>query len=247
MLISVITVSYNAIEALALTAASVLDQTCLDYEYIVVDGASSDGTRALLGRLERDFASCSSCSFRYVSEPDGGIYEAMNKGAQMAEGRWVIYLNAGDRFHDGEVLARAADILRDTSASLVYGDTLYDYGDRRQLLRADKPLSDLAKRMIFCHQSVFVLRALYLAHPYDLRYRVCADFEFFNAMYLRGEFFLAISDFVVSVYEARGGLSSKHRARLAREVYRIRTSRGDCLWFFKYVLVRLRDYLFRIN
>lgn len=247
MLISVITVSYNAVEALSLTAASVLGQSSDAFEYIVVDGASSDGTREVLGRLERDFSSRSSLSFRYVSEPDGGIYEAMNKGAAMARGRWIIYLNAGDRFNDGEVLSRTADVLRDTSASIVYADTLYDYGDRQQLLRADKPLADLAKRMIFCHQSVFVLRTLYLAHPYDLRYRICADFEFFNAMYKRVEHFLAIPDFVVSVYEARGGVSSKRKARLAREVYRIRTSRGDCLWFFKYVLVRLRDCLFNAN
>lgn len=250
MLITVITVSYNAAEALALTATSVLGQSLDSFEYIIVDGGSSDGTRELLERLERDFASrssSSSCSFRYVSEPDGGIYEAMNKGAQMADGRWVIYLNAGDRFNDGEVLSRAADVLRDTSAAIVYGDTIYDYGQRQELLRADKPLGDLAKRMIFCHQSVFVLRALYLAHPYDLRYRICADFEFFNAMYKRVEHFLAIPDFVVSVYEARGGVSSKRKARLAREVYRIRTSRGDCLWFFKYVLVRLRDCLFNAN
>lgn len=247
MLISVITVSYNAVEALSLTAASVLGQSSDAFEYIVVDGASSDGTREVLERLERDFSSRSSLSFRYVSEPDGGIYEAMNKGAAMARGRWIIYLNAGDRFNDGEVLSRTADVLRDTSASIVYADTLYDYGDRQQLLRADKPLADLAKRMIFCHQSVFVLRTLYLAHPYDLRYRICADFEFFNAMYRRGESFFAIADFVVSIYEARGGLSSKHKARLAREVYRIRTSRGDCLWFFKYIAVRTRDYLLRTN
>ena len=86
---SIITITYNAEEELPATLASVAEQTCTDYEYLVVDGASSDGTVALAQRSGIE-------GIRIVSERDGGLYDAMNKGIALATGKYLIFMNAGE-------------------------------------------------------------------------------------------------------------------------------------------------------
>ncbi len=98
--ISVVTVTRNALPLLRRTVASVSEQTCQDMEYIIVDGASTDGST--------DFIAGERCVSRWVSERDGGIYDAMNKGARMASGRWIIFMNAGDTFAGPDVAAQLA-------------------------------------------------------------------------------------------------------------------------------------------
>lgn len=98
--ISIITIVWNDCEGMARTLASVRSQTFRDFEYIVVDGASTDGTREFLEGHEAQIDVL-------ISEPDNGLYEAMNKGADQASGAWALFLNAGDVFATPETLARA--------------------------------------------------------------------------------------------------------------------------------------------
>ncbi len=116
-LFSIITVCRNAADTIAATIASVDAQTCRLYEHIVVDGASTDSTLDVLERYPSSLR-------RVISEPDKGIYDAMNKGLAQASGDYVLFLNAGDAFHSPDTLRLYADAIMDNDyPGIVYGQT----------------------------------------------------------------------------------------------------------------------------
>lgn len=175
-LFSIITVTFNAASTLPATLASVREQTYSGpMEYIVMDGASKDGTPELARQA-------GIAGMTVVSEPDGGLYDAMNKALERARGEYVIFLNAGDAFHSPDVLARYAEaIRRENRPGIVYGQTLLVDGDRRPAgsrhLTAPEMLTyrSFADGMLVCHQAMAVLRRI--TAPYDLSYRFSADYE----------------------------------------------------------------------
>lgn len=172
---SIVTVCFNAEAELEDTIQSVIAQTYRHVEYIIVDGASKDGTLAIIERYKERIA-------RVVSEPDKGLYDAMNKGLRLATGDYVCFLNAGDCFHEDSTLQQMADTL--TKAELpdvLYGETaLVDkerHFVRMRRLSAPKTLTwrSFKQGMLVCHQAFFARTAL--AEPYDLQYRYSADFD----------------------------------------------------------------------
>ncbi|WP_418986655.1 glycosyltransferase family 2 protein [Bacteroides heparinolyticus] len=172
---SIVTVCYNAEAELEDTIQSVIAQTYRHVEYIIVDGASKDGTLAIIERYKGRIA-------RVVSEPDKGLYDAMNKGLRLATGDYVCFLNAGDCFYEDSTLQQMADCL--TKAELpdvLYGETaLVDkerHFVRMRRLSAPKTLTwrSFKQGMLVCHQAFFARTAL--AEPYDLQYRYSADFD----------------------------------------------------------------------
>ncbi len=174
-LFSIITVTYNAASTLPPTLASVMEQTCDLYEMIVVDGASTDGTLDLLRE-------CTNANLRWISEPDKGIYDAMNKGIAMAEGEYVIFLNAGDRFASPETLQLLADAAMDDDfPGIIYGQTDIVDSDGRVLgprhLRAPEVLTldSFKDGMTVCHQAFVALRKI--TGFYNLDYRFSADYD----------------------------------------------------------------------
>lgn len=174
-LFSIITVTYNAASTLPPTIASVMEQTCDLYEMIVVDGASTDGTLDLLRE-------CTHANLRWISEPDKGIYDAMNKGIAMAEGEYVIFLNAGDRFASAETLQLLADAAMDDDfPGIIYGQTDIVDSDGRVLgprhLRAPEVLTldSFKDGMTVCHQAFVALRKI--TGFYNLDYRFSADYD----------------------------------------------------------------------
>ncbi len=174
-LFSIITVCRNAADNLAATVSSVDAQTCRLYEHIVVDGASTDGTLDLLDTRASE-------QRRVLSEPDKGIYDAMNKGLAMATGDYVVFLNAGDRFHDNDTLGLYADAIMDNDyPGIVYGQTDIVAGDGSRIgprhLQAPETLTleSFAEGMVVCHQAFVVLRNI--ATGYDTRWRFSADYE----------------------------------------------------------------------
>lgn len=218
--LSIITVCYQAREALEITMKNVLSQTYRSFEYVVVDGRSSDGTQKLLARYEARFREAG-ISFLYSSEPDKGIYDAMNKGARRACGEWLLFLNAGDLLADPQVLARVFASPGD--AQILYGDTIGVYQGQKKDYPA-LPLEHLRWEMAFCHQSAFIRRELMRAHPYDISYRVCADHRFFLEMYLAGCTFTYVS-MPISVYEI-AGYSDKNKLLSHREKLRMQKELG---------------------
>ena len=173
MLFSIITVTWNAVGVLAPTLESVRRQTCLDYEYLVVDGASTDDTLALVRQADIS-------GTRIYSEPDRGLYDAMNKAIRLAEGRYLIWLNAGDSFSAADSLARLAEAAKD-NPGVIYGQTrLVDSGRNvvgmRHLTAPRHLTADSFKQgMLVCHQAFVARRDM--VPEYDLSYRFSADYD----------------------------------------------------------------------
>ncbi len=174
-LFSIITVTFNASSTIATTLRSVGEQTCRDFEHIIIDGASTDDTLKLIERVQ--------CSNRKLtSEPDSGIYDAMNKGLDQATGKYVLFLNAGDAFHSPDTLAHIADaIFHNDFPGIVYGQTdIVDAKGRfitHRHLKAPDNLSreSFAEGMVVCHQAFVALTAL--TSTFDLKYRFSADYD----------------------------------------------------------------------
>ncbi len=174
-LFSIITVTYNAQDAIKPTLKSVDEQTCAHYEHLIIDGASTDGT--LDATREHP-----NSRRRVFSSPDTGIYDAMNKGLAMAGGEYLIFLNAGDSLHSPDTLQRIADtIINNEFPGVVYGQTSIVGRDRSAL--ADRHLTapdnltyeSFAEGMVVCHQAFVALRRI--CDEFDLRYKFSADYE----------------------------------------------------------------------
>lgn len=174
-MITLVTVTYNAEATLERTMQSVAQQTCTDYEHIIVDGASRDGTLSIARRYEQ------TGRVVIVSEPDKGLYDAMNKGLRLAKGDYVCFLNAGDKLHSADTLQRITDAVRNTEAGVVYGHTdIVDAEGNFLSRRRLQPPAHLTWRsfrngMLVCHQAFYVNRKI--AQTYDLTYRFSADFD----------------------------------------------------------------------
>ena len=174
-LFSIITVTYNAAATVRATMESVASQTCLVYEHLVMDGASKDSTLSIVDDLSTERT-------RVHSSPDRGIYDAMNTGLDQARGDYVIFLNAGDRFHSEHTLQRIADVIMASDyPGVVYGQTdLVDgeghYVGPRHLTAPEQLTLDSFKHgMLVCHQAFVALRRL--CPQYDTRWRFSADYE----------------------------------------------------------------------
>lgn len=172
---SVITVTYNAQAMLEDTIQSVITQTYRHVEYIIVDGASNDGTLSIIHKYKDRIA-------HVVSEPDKGLYDAMNKGIRIATGDYLCFLNAGDSFHEDDTLQQMMHSIHTPELpDVLYGETaLVDkegHFVRMRRLSAPEVLTwkSFRQGMLVCHQAFFAKRSL--AEPYDLRYRFSADFD----------------------------------------------------------------------
>lgn len=179
ILLSVITVTYNAEKTLERTLESVEHQSCVDQiEHIIIDGASKDGTMELAeAYVERN------PEMRIIvkSERDKGIYDAMNKGLLAASGDFVCFLNAGDKFHSDDVVRHVFSERKLDSVGVIYGNTNIVDGDGQFLYpRRLAPYENMSWKsfregMLICHQSFYARREL--CDNYDLRYRFSADFD----------------------------------------------------------------------
>lgn len=173
-LFSIITVCYNAQDTVAVTALSVKQQNFTDYEYVVIDGASSDNT---LDVLKASGARVDTL----VSERDRGIYDAMNKAISLAKGNYLMFLNAGDSLTSPDVLRQLADIVKTSSPDVIYGDTaIVDASRNFMKLRRLRPPKQLTfdsfkQGMLVCHQAFIPRREL--VYMYNLQYRFSADFD----------------------------------------------------------------------
>ena len=204
-LVSVVTVCRNAAATLETCIESVTAQTWPAIDYVVVDGASTDDTPAILDRHRGAIATL-------ISEPDRGIYDAMNKGLARARGEFVIFLNADDRFAGPTAVADAmAAIARAPGADIYYGSLEIRHG--KDSMRHDPPPpSRAAEEMVLgClpHQATFARRAVFdRTGPFDLRWRRHADYDWWLKVLADPALRLKRIDTVVASY-AMGGASSE--------------------------------------
>lgn len=228
-LVSVITVVRDDLEPLKTTLRSIWEQGYGNMELVVVDGGSTDGTPDYL-RSVQDRVDI------WTSEPDDGIFDAMNKGVRLANGDWVIFLNAGDTFHLPVTVQRVMGKIP-VHAELVYGHTYFLGGDFVGTVKA-WPLSQLWKTMVFTHQSLFTRREYLLANPFDTRFRICADYNLIFNAFMDGRNFFNTNE-TIGCFSP--GFSETSRARMARERWRVvrgRRNRPRIHFFYGKLIIR---------
>lgn len=204
---SVITVCLNAAAHIAACLQSVLDQDYAEVEHVIIDGASTDGTQDIVRRLSGRVS-------KFVSEPDGGIYDAMNKGIGHATGDYILFLGADDFLLDPKVLADAAEFLERNRADVVYGGLEVRHPDGRATIFHPPPPEGALEFMIcgcLPHQATFARRDVFeRLGRFNTRYKVHADYEWFLRVLDAEAVDVRRTDRVISSF-ALGGQSSQLR------------------------------------
>ena len=216
---SVITVTYNAGKVLEDTIQSVVFQTYRNVEYIIVDGNSKDNTLEIVDKYRNRIS-------QVISEPDKGLYDAMNKGILLATGDYLCFLNAGDEFHDNETLQKMVHTLKGKELpDVIYGETAIvdEEGHFLHMRRLSAPQTltwkSFKQGMLVCHQAFFARRELAVQHPYDLKYRFSADFDWCIRIMKKAKF-LHNTRLTLIDYLNEGMTTRNHKASL-KERFRI--------------------------
>lgn len=218
---SIITVTYNAGKVLEDTIQSVVFQTYRNVEYIIVDGGSTDNTLDVVHKYQERIS-------KVISEPDKGLYDAMNKGIRMATGDYLCFLNAGDELHENETLQKIVFTLKGKELpDVIYGETAIvdEEGHFLHMRRLSTPehlhWKSFKEGMLVCHQAFFARRELALANPYDLRYRFSADFDWCIRIMKQSKY-LHNTHLTLIDYLNEGMTTQNHKASL-KERFRIMT------------------------
>lgn len=233
--ISVVTVCYNAETEIEATMRSVLNQTYENVEYILVDGASHDGTLHVIRKVWEGYKGYKNKEIIIKSEPDKGIYDAMNKGIDLATGEWINFMNVGDRFADNNVVEdffQKADTKEPND--LLYGDVILEYSFGRY----HKDVSHkLMSNSMPCHQTIFARTSLMKKRHFNLKYKISADLDFFVQALKSGSHYEYVP-VTVACYKQYEGLSTSpwNWRKLELERYQIFNKPKD----FHYHLLRLQ-------
>lgn len=257
--ISVITITYNAAATLGRTVDSVLTQTYPYVEHLIVDGASTDNTLIVAKDYsERSYAASNGHDVRIMSEPDNGLYDAMNKGLRYATGDYVVFLNAGDFFPNSGTLQTVADAANvdvpENMPAVVYGDTdIVDNEGKYICHRRLTPPENLTWRsfrhgMLVCHQAFYARTDIAKTIPYNTEYRYSADVDWcIRIMKKAEEMGLPLVNVhqTVANYTREGETTRHHKASLKERFHVMAHHYGTAhtvmmhLWF---VLRRLLNY-----
>ncbi|MCM1058129.1 MAG: glycosyltransferase [Firmicutes bacterium] len=219
MRFSIVTVALNPGKKLQTTLDSVFRQTCTDYEVILKDGGSTDGSMDRWKDTPKDIAEVWG-RVRFFEKPDRGIYDAMNQGVQEAKGEYVLFLNCGDVLADEKVLERAAEYIDSKEPPMVlYGDT-FRAGTKVRIASPPRITGFTCYRNIPCHQSCFYSMELCRKKPYDLRYKIRADYDHFLWCFYRAGASFRYMEFPVSSYEGGGYSESRENGTQDRREHR---------------------------
>lgn len=197
--ISVVTVVRNAENLIEKTINSVIRQEYPSLEYIVVDGNSQDQTKLIIeGYLDH--------IDKYVSEPDKGIYDAMNKGAKLATGDWILYMNAGDYFYASNSLISLNHALNSDADVILAGveEVLVDDLQTRHFSKMPQPLKEIWRCMPTSHQAILVRTPCQLEYGFDTGYIWCADHDLLARMYKDGKKFVT-ENILFCVFDCHSG------------------------------------------
>jgi glycosyltransferase involved in cell wall biosynthesis len=205
--ISIITVVYNGANSIGKTIQSVLDQTYQNVELIIIDGGSTDGTIDILTKFNSD-------KIIWTSEPDQGIYDAMNKGIQKSSGDWIYFLGGDDQFYSDQVLESIFLKPFFEDVDFIYGNVKSDafkglYNgefDYEKLLQ-----KNISHQSIFYHRSIFITIGLY-----NLKYKTHADWDFNLRCYENRDINIKYLDAIIAIF-AKGGVSSNYDLPFLRE------------------------------
>ena len=229
--ISVITVCYNAVDVIEKTILSVTNQTYNNIEFIVVDGGSTDGTISIIKRYEKQID-------KWISEPDEGIYDAMNKGIKMASGGWLNFMNAGDVFTRSDLLSDIFSLEIPDNIQFLYSDYWMSLKDGNYYLHR----TDRGQGVVH-HQSSIYRRSLHNAYGFYLIQKPYSVYDLLFFLSVPRELFMKIP-FEIAKVDGSGisnqGFWAKERAEAACVVFGIRTLRSA---YFRLLKVIIRNSL----
>ena len=211
--ISIVTINYNNLEGLKRTQESIACQTYKDYEWIVVDGGSTDGSKEFIEKHSNEM------SF-WCSEKDGGVYNAQNKGTKHASGDYVIYMNSGDTFYDAHVLE---DIFMDfQTEDVLYGDWTQVFPNGKEKNLEPSPNADYLFFLTdnICHQAMFIKTQLLKESPYDESYKLYADWAKWAELSYKDKSFKYFHRMICNFM--MGGISGENEENNAKERERIK-------------------------
>lgn len=239
--ISVVTVVKNDVESIEKTIISVLDQTYNNFEYIVIDGASTDGTLEILLGFGASIN-------LVISEPDNGVYSAMNKAAQHFSGDFIIYMNSGDSFFNSNVLKDFVDAAVDLD-SIYYG-SVYLTGVGGGRVKKPDSLKSF-KNSRFSHQAAFIPFNISKMYPYSEKFKYVSDYKFFKKCFDSGINFIELN-LIVSNYKMEG-ISQNNLFRLYKELFLSSDKKSvDFVYYFfelfKHVIFRqIRAWMSKVG
>ena len=236
MKVTVVTAVLNDAGHIEQTILSVISQTVIEIEYIIVDGGSKDGTLELIGKYKDKIS-------LLISEPDRGVYDAMNKGIKYSTGDFVYFLNSGDVLLNPSILSKIKlEELKERNA-IIYGNVVVAYGNIEAL---EKPRPFFNSKMKFkgigiCHQSMFFPGKLIRNEKYDLSYNIAADYDLAYRLWRKGTVFL-YKDITIAKYDWGKGISSNPYKLLDvyRENARVCHQQLNPLYWAKMVLEYIR-------
>lgn len=214
--LSVITIVYNNVKDIERTMLSVLNQTYPNIEYILIDGASSDGTKDIIYKYKSRLT-------QFISEPDKGIYDAMNKGLSLATGDYVLFMNSGDEIYAPVTVAEVFDTA--ASADIYYGETEMfneqweSLGQRRHHSPENFDWQSFKYGMSISHQAIYVKRSL--AEPFNLEYKYSSDIDWIIRAAKNASSIVNTHSYVAKYLV--GGVSKKKHLASLKERFKIFT------------------------
>ena len=236
MKVTVVTAVLNDAGHIEQTILSVISQTDIEIEYIIVDGGSKDGTLELIGKYKDKIS-------LLISEPDRGVYDAMNKGIKYSTGDFVYFLNSGDVLLNPSILSKIKFEDVNVRNTIIYGNVIVAYGNIEAL---EKPRPFFKSKMKFkgigiCHQSMFFPGELIRNEKYDLSYNIAADYDLAYRLWRKGTEFL-YKDITIAKYDWGKGISSNPYKLLDvyRENARVCHQQLNPLYWAKMVLEYIR-------
>lgn len=205
--VTVVTVTYNAKELLEETILSVINQSYQNIEYIIIDGASNDGTVDIINKYKDKID-------YWISEPDEGLYFAMNKAIEKATGTWINFMNAGDTFANLATVQYVMDH-KNSDAEMIYGNfrKKLEKNERRPIQK-----SKWFTTMPFCHQTLFTQTFIMKQNPFDTSYKIVADLNFIQKMIIGNKNFNYI-DHTIAVF-SEGGFADSNINQMCLESFR---------------------------
>ena len=240
MKFSIITVTYNDLSNLKITLESVKKQNFHDYEYIVIDGGSNDGTIEYFEQISNN-----DCHLKFFSEPDKGIYDAMNKGASKALGDYIIFLGAADTFYSDNILAEVDNILNKIDVDVLYGKVIFSSGEKKGNIFGGKVnfYGTLLDKYV-AHQSVFAKRQLLIRFPFDLNYTFLADQDFMLNVKDK-KYKMKYINKVISLYDGMGFSSdSDSRINILNERIKLLKKHNRFIYYIRQTghFIKTREY-----
>lgn len=239
--LTVITIVYNNVPDIERTVLSVLNQSYANIEYLVIDGASNDGTLAILKQYEGRIS-------RLVSESDHGLYDAMNKGLALATGDYVLFMNSGDEIYALDTVEKL--FAAESDADIYYGETeMYDenwksLGQRRHQAPENFTWKDFKQGMCISHQAIYIRRSL--TEPYDLNYQLSSDIDWIIRAAKKAKKIVNVRRYVAK-YLVGGMSKKKHRQSLVERFHIFSKHYGLLATLFNHVLIawKLGLYYFK--